>query len=712
MSRPVGIDLGTTYSLVAAVDDRGGARVLPNRDGKSLTPSAVCFKQGRPVVGEEAKAELKDGTPGVAAFFKRQMGSATFTFPANGRTYSATELSALVLAQLKADAEAALGHPVTEAVITVPAYFRDPERRATREAGELAGLRVLQLVNEPTAAAIAFGQGQASGPDRTVLVYDLGGGTFDVTLLQVGADEIRVLTSDGDHELGGKDWDSRIVQFLAASFEQEHGSNPLADAVSIGELLHQAEQAKRQLSAAEAARVSIFHDGRRGSYELSRAAFEQMSRDLLDRTLALVRAVLDARGLTPAQIDGVLLVGGSTRMPMVAEALTRLCGKAPLRGIHPDEAVALGAALCAHGQTVRRNQQRLLGPVPIAEPGPGLLIGRRRTTDVTTHSLGMVAVNADNSAYVNSIILPKDQPVPCRETRPYQHRTGKAGEDYLEIFMTQGEVESPGDVVYLGRYVLHGLPASGNQALTVEVEYAYDESGTVSVSGRLRGRDGPLPLRVEPLPPDVPARFLRPPPRPRVPHVTVYLVIDVSLSMSGSPLAEAKKAAHSFLSQLDLSHTSVGVIALWDQVDVRVRASQNAKDVGRAIDGLRASGGNAAEPFAQTLKLLRGLEGPRFVITLADGVWERQDVAVANARACHKEGIETIAIGFGGADRAFLRQIASGDEAALMTSQSGLVGAFTGIAQVITQTQGGTADPPASPAAGSGPFWGLFRRRK
>lgn len=708
MSRSIGIDLGTTYSLVAAVDEQGQAHVLPNRDGKNLTPSVVCFKNGLPVVGEEAKAELKEGASGVAAFFKRQMGSPTFAFPANGRSYSATELSAFVLAQLKKDAAAVLGHPISDAVITVPAYFRDPERKATREAGTLAGLNVLQLVNEPTAAAIAFGQGQTSGPDRTLLVYDLGGGTFDVTLLQVTAEEIRVLTSDGNHELGGKDWDSRIVQFLAAHFEEEHGSNPLADSVSIGGLLHQAEQVKRQLSNVRGARVTIVHEGQKGSYELGRDGFEQMTRDLLERTLALVRAVLDGRQLTPPQIDGVLLVGGSTRMPMVPEALAKLFGKPPLRAVHPDEAVALGAALCAHGQTSRRaSKQRQLGSTT-DEPETGLLIGRRRTTDVTTHSLGMIAVNANASAYVNSIILPKDRAIPCREKRPYQHRTGKSGEDYLEIFMTQGEVETPADVTYLGRYVLYGLPASGNQALTIEVEYTYDESGTVQVTGRLQGQAKPLPLRIEPLPADVPARFLQPPLRVVVPHLTVYLVIDVSGSMAGAPLAEAKKAARSFLQQLDLGHSSVGVVALSDRVAVRLSASQNAKEISKAIEELQAGGGNLAEPFADLLRLLHQQDGPRFVITLADGVWSHQQVAVRNAQACHQAGIQTIAIGFGGADRAFLRQIASSDEAALMTSQSGLVSAFTGIAQVLTQTQGGTAAPPP----GSGGLWGLFRSRK
>jgi molecular chaperone DnaK len=223
MPHTVGIDLGTTNSLVAWVNPSGQAEVLPNALGEPLTPSVVCFRDGRALVGAEAKEAQATGEVGVAAFFKRQMGLSGFRFPANGRTYTAIELSSLVLASLKHDAEAHLGGPVTQAVITVPAYFRDPERKATLEAGRLAGLEVLQLINEPTAAALAYGVKAGTGPERIVCVYDLGGGTFDLTLLRIGPDELRVLSSTGDHELGGKDFDERIVQFLGDRFSDEFG---------------------------------------------------------------------------------------------------------------------------------------------------------------------------------------------------------------------------------------------------------------------------------------------------------------------------------------------------------------------------------------------------------------------------------------------------------------------------------------------------------
>ncbi len=575
----------------------------------------------------------------------------------------------------------------------------------------MAGLNVLQLINEPTAAAVAYGQGLQSGPPRTLLVYDLGGGTFDVTLLRVDDSEIQIITSDGDQELGGKDWDSRIIRFLATSFREQFGSDPLGDRISTGQLLVEAERAKIQLTKTQKHRVSIAHDGQHGSYELIRPLFEELTRDLLERTLTLVRAVLESQKLAAGSIDGILLVGGSTRMPMVSDALTKLCGKPPLQGINVDRAVALGAALCAAGHLTRRSRGRHLGGDVVDQ---GLVMGRRRTRDVTTHSLGMIAVNGDNTAYVNSIILAKDAAIPCKQTRPYSHRTGKAGENYLDIYMTQGEVSSPADVAYLGRYVLHDLPTQANRPLTIEVEYSYDESGSVQVAGRLQGQPETLRLTIEPLPPDVPARFLQPPPQPVVPHVTVYVCINVSGSMAGPPLAEAKRAANGFVYQLDLSHSSVGVISVADSTRVHLKASQNARQIERAIDGLSAGGGNAADPFGETLNLMRGLEGPRFIITLADGVWQNQGRAIQRARDCHKAGIQTIAIGFGQADHSFLRQIASCEEGTLFTGLNDLVSTFTGIARVLTETQGGTASPGiATSAAPESSLWGLlFRKRK
>lgn len=702
MGVAVGIDLGTTNSAVAWVDSRGTPAVLPNADGQLITPSVICFQGRRVVVGDEAKELQAAGAEDVAAFFKRQMGDPHFTFYAQGRDHSATDLSALVLGQVKRDAEAALGRTVVSAVITVPAYFRNPQREATRDAGRLAGLEVLQLVNEPTAAAIAYGMRQgAKDSGRKLLVYDLGGGTFDLTLLRIDQDEIRILTSEGDHELGGKDWDDRIVQFAASRFEEEFGVNPIADAVSLTDLLARAEQAKKQLTTSLSARISLTHDGSRGTYELDRPTFAAITADLMERSVTLTRKVLDQSRVRPGDLDGILLVGGSTRMPMVHEFITRTFGRPPMTGINVDEAVALGAAVLAAEASPDKTASRFF-----------VGGGRRRTVDVTNHSLGMIALNDKCSAYVNSIILPKNEPVPCEQTRPYQFRTRSRGDNRLEIFMTQGESQAPGDVTYLGQYVIQTMAHAAGGLAVIDIAYAYDASGTVKVAARLRDGGQELPVTVEPLPADVPARFLQPPPPlPEPAHVTAYLVFDLSGSMSSQPLAEAKRAGLSFVQNCDLSHCSIGVMVVADSVRTVLSACQDGRQIVAAINGLEigmVGYCNAAHPFDEALSRLKGVKDPRYVIALADGVWENQAAAITAARICHQQGIDIIAIGFGSADHAFLKAVASSDQASFMTSLEGLVDTFTTIAQVLTETAGGTEAAGAGGGSGGRPTGGLL----
>ncbi len=698
MTLAVGIDLGTTNCAVARVDGDGRPVIVANRFGESITPSVICFRDGEILVGQEAKEFQAAGEPEVAAFFKRQMGDANFVYFAAGCDHTATDLSALLIETLKREAEASLGETVTHAVITVPAYFRNPQREATLEAGRRAGLEVLQVINEPTAAAVAYGLGNAGrkgGREQTLLVYDLGGGTFDVTLLRLGGGEIRILTSDGDHELGGKDFDDRVVEFLASRFEAEFGSDPLEDLETLSDLLVRAEEVKKRLTAAESAPIAIVHDGERGRYTLERQTFEEITGDLMERTVALSMKALEDQELAPAAVDGVLLVGGSTRMPMVHEFIQRTFGRPPMAGVNVDEAVALGAARVAAERMAEAG-----GTTPRWTLG-----GTVRTVDVTNHSLGMIAVNEDRSAYLNSLILPKNTPIPCRETRPYQHRTRRGDDNLLEVFMTQGESESPADVTYLGKYVLRGVPWSDGGVTVIDVEYRYDPSGTVEVEGRVRATGQALDLTVEPLPADVPDRFLVPPEEiAEAIHVTAYLAFDLSGSMSGRPLREAQRAARSFLENTDLSHCSLGIIAFADSVSVKLKASQNGRKIRRAIDRLtigEVGGGNLAHPFTKVRRLLSGVDEPKFVITLADGVWANQKKAIRQARACHAKGIESIAIGFGGADRAFLAKIASSDEATFFTSMGGLVETFTNIAQVLTESQGGAG---ATRSGGIGAF--------
>ena len=674
----VGIDLGTTNSAIARVDENGRPVVIPNTEGRPTTPSVVAFQGGEVLVGESAREEQSVGRYPVAAFFKREMGKPYFLFHADGTDRTATDLSAMVLCRLKADAEAYTGERLGHAVITVPAYFRDIERKATIAAGEAAGFEVLQVVNEPTAAAVAYGLKRRDAGKR-ILVYDLGGGTFDVTLLELTGEEIRVLGSDGDHQLGGKDWDDRIVHFLSSRFHEQFGANPLERTDSIAELLIDVEDVKKRLSSVESAPISIVHDGRRGRYVLDRTKFEELTVDLLERTISLTRNVLDGKGLRPEDVDGVLLVGGATRMPMVRRLIERDFGQPPMGGVNVDEAVALGAAVVAAAEQMER---RRLATYSYALPGIA------RMVDVTNHSLGMIAVNARGTAYVNTVILPKNTEIPCAETRPYQYRAPSGGDDNrIEVFMTQGEVEAPADAVYIGKYVIHDVVDPTAGASVVDISYQYDRSGTVKVTARMKGSRSELPVTVEALPDDVPDRFLEAP-HAAFEHMTVYLVFDISGSMDGEPLEKAKKAGNEFLRNVDLSYCSVGLISFHDKVITQLEASQNARLIEAAIAGLRTGGGTSANPFPSLLNLITRLEGRRFAIVLTDGVWANRKAAIRAARTCHRVGIEIIAIGFGNADRHFLDAIASNDEASFFTSMNSLSHTLTGIAQVLTETGG------------------------
>lgn len=681
MELAIGIDLGTTNSAIAYIDNHGKPVVIRNDIGESITPSVLCFKNDELLVGEEAKEMQALGMYPVAAFFKRLMGDESFIFHANGSDYSAIQLSTFLLKKIKRDAEAALGQKITQAVITVPAYFKDPERNATIAAGKAAGIDVMQVINEPTAAAVAYGLHNSENKQH-ILVYDLGGGTFDVSLLEYESDTTRVKNSVGNHQLGGKDWDDRIIEYLASQFQDEFGLDPLEDSESMAELLIQAEEAKKKLTTIERAKISISHDGEKGRYTLDRATFEELTADLMELTIALSLRVLDDINMTPKEVDGVLLVGGSTRMPMVHRFIKEKFGHTPMRGVNVDEAVALGAALVA-AQRLNENK-----PKPMFSLG-----GRAKTIDVTNHSLGMIAVNQDHTAYINSIILPKNVEIPCQDKRPYQHRTRSRGDNELEIFMTQGESSLPEDISYLGRYVVRDIPHQKNGLAVIDVGYHYDASGTVQVEATDRQSKNKLDVTIEVLPANIADRFMGSPElqNEEPEHVTAYLAFDLSGSMSGTPLYEAKKAALSFLKNTDLSHCSIGIIAFSDRVKTKLAASQNAKTIQVAINDLTVCETgvcNDAHPFDEIYNLLNDVDGRRFGLVLADGSWSNQPRAVTQAKECHSSDIDIISIGFGSADQLFLKDIASSDEDSFFTSMEGLVETFSTIAQVLTETGG------------------------
>jgi molecular chaperone DnaK len=691
MATFVGIDLGTTNSAVACRNAYGRPEVIANREGQNITPSVVYFGADPPAVGQEAKEWARLGNEEIASFFKPHMGNPLFQLEFHGKSYSATELSTLVLRRLKEDAESRLGDRIDRAVITVPAYFADPQRKATIEAGTAAGLKVMRIINEPTAAALAYGL-QRSGVEETVLIYDLGGGTFDVTVARITPSEIIILATAGDHDLGGKNWDDRIATLLSERFAAETGFDPLDDPVALNEVLVRSEQAKWALSERASTRVTLQLGTDRRTFELTRAEFEAMTVPLMERTRRLTEEALGEAGLSWPGLDGVLLVGGSTRMPMVRTYVTQMAGKAPRAGVNVDEVVALGAAIQAAievgqgiGDAVPQFTLGSAGRAPVEASGRP---AGRRVTDVMSHSLGTVAVSPDGSAYVNDIVIRRNVPIPASDTKSYIHESHGGANTRLEVYVSQGESAAPLDCTILGKYVFGEIQPTEAE-VAVDVSLSYDSNGVVQVQAVQRDTGRRLPMTVEPVPDDL--SWLGRPPEKAVTAsepelIRVLLLIDVSSSMTGQPLTEAQTAAREFLSKCDFTTMEVGLVSFSTLVSLQSSATSNVRRLHAAVHRLEAEGStNLTDALEMARGQLVSAERRRYIIILTDGYPDAAESAVEQALAARQSGIEIVAIGTGDADRDYLRRLASSDQASIFARSGELVQTFGHIARVIAE---------------------------
>ncbi|MCH8273780.1 MAG: molecular chaperone DnaK [Armatimonadetes bacterium] len=484
MAKTVGIDLGTTNSVVAVMEG-GEPVVISTAEGGRTLPSVVGFKpNGERLVGITAKRQAVMNPENTVYSIKRFMGrarkdvqeeskrmpfavvadkkgNAAVQIPAADKEFTPEEISAMILQKLKADAEAYLGEPVTKAVITVPAYFDDAQRTATKNAGEIAGLEVLRIINEPTAAALAYGLDKKK--NETILVFDLGGGTFDVSILDVGEGVFEVRATDGDSHLGGDDWDARIMDWLASEFKKDHGIDLQKDRSALQRLREAAEKAKVELSSQVSAQISLAYvtavdnEPKHLDYTLSRAKFEEMTADLLDRCKKPFQQALKAAKLKPEEIDDVILVGGATRMPMVQELVKQLIGKEPNRSVNPDEVVAVGAAI----------QAGVLG----GEVSGIVLL------DVTPLSLGVETLGG-----ITDMLIERNTTIPTKKARVYT--TAQDNQTQVDIHVLQGERTRSADNKSLGRFHLVGLPPAPRGVPQVEVTFDIDANGILNVAAK------------------------------------------------------------------------------------------------------------------------------------------------------------------------------------------------------------------------------------
>ena len=474
MGKYVGIDLGTTFSAIAYIDEKGNPKIIENSQGENITPSAVLFGGKKPVVGTVAKRKSITDPQNYEAFVKRHMGEKTYSFTTkDGETFRPEEVSALILSKLKNDAEARLGEPIEGAVITVPAYFADPQRQSTKDAAKAAGLNVLDIINEPTAAAIAFGISKNVTSLQRVMIYDFGGGTFDVSILEIDDGNIRVIATNGAHKLGGYDIDMAIVDYVKKQ-AQEKGIDIESDIKAQQDLMIQAENAKKELSSADSTEISLYVKGEDFTVELDRETFEDLIEMILDTTVDVMQTTMEEAKLQYSDISKILLVGGSTRIPIIQSLIEKETGIKPSSEVHPDEAVAIGAAYHAV-DVVKQIAEGTFNPgtpdnnsINVDAESVPELDRNYVFQDITSHGIGVVVYDKALGKAINSVIMEKNTAIPAEVVKD-EYSTSEPYQEGLRLEVTQGESDNLDYVTIIGSADLKIRPRDHEVPLRVIV---------------------------------------------------------------------------------------------------------------------------------------------------------------------------------------------------------------------------------------------------
>ncbi len=679
----VGIDLGTCYSSIAYVDPyTKEISLLVNGEGSLKTPTCmVALSGGTFLFGQEALDKKLTGEGDALPPFQDILMNEEYSLQCGATTYDAISLTAMYLNYLLEQARVVVKEDITEAVITVPSFFGDGERRRIKEALAMTGVYVAGILNDTTASAITYCHKNPQSKSR-LLIYKLGGGNFEATVVETDMGNVRVLGSTGTTDLGGREWEQGIAAYVQSQFVKEFSEDYSEDLVESLKVQILVEQIKIRLSQVSSAEATIHYKDNTGSYTVTRDMYRQMSETLLEMTLRMVKELLHNLHLAPSWLDGILFSGGGAKMSIVREYICEELDCKSIAGVSPDYDVVYGAAIKGM----------------MTQVSPLMLLKEPKVFEVVNHSLGMISVSLDGAWYVNSIIIQKNARIPVSNTRTFRLTVPEMG-GKMVIYLLQGEAATPKDCQVIGKYVIEQIAYEEGGTTFIEITYTYDENAIIHINARQKGSEEALPIHTEHIPADM--DWVSKKPELPLDFVSVkregiiYLCLDLSGSMAGTPLMEVKKAVRRLLEKVDLEERKVSIIGFADHSQQVLPPTKDSKQIERILQRLHVSGrlfgyGNGVSPFAMIYEQCCKQDVPTkeevCMVVLTDGAWPDQERVLEIASHLKKKGIMIYTMAFGRADTEYLARLASSTEFSDFLKKK-KPGEWLSIAQVVSQEE-------------------------